>query len=191
VIGSHTGQAPADPAGDDVQPAAERVTPIRFRRVIGSFQLDIPVSIRTELLRPETRLLAVLKWILKAIPAQDRWHAVFSRYVDTVADRVRALGGDPDSVPPDPAGGDEHKDDHGHGDHGDERRKLRGKVVEICYDCTGHFTGFVLWSCGHRSHHAGSLRGVERLVRTALRHDLTLAVQLDDHGHACGYAIQD
>ena len=41
----------------------------------------------------ETRLLSVLRWILKSVPEDDRWYPVFSRYVGLIGDRVGALGG--------------------------------------------------------------------------------------------------
>jgi len=132
------------------------------------------------LLGPEIRLLAVLRWILESIPPGDRWLEVFTRYVDTVVERVRAFGGDPDSVRPDPAGG-EHGGEGHHGGDGDRQRHVRGKVVEIRYDCAGDFIGVVLWSCGHHHHVASSRRGVEQLMRTALRHDLTVDVRMDEH----------
>jgi hypothetical protein len=88
-----------------VSPLAQTFDVIRWRQILGSFQISIPVGTKDVLLGPEERLLAVLRWILLAIPLTNRWYPVFSRYVEQVADRVRALGGDPDTIEPSPGGG--------------------------------------------------------------------------------------
>jgi hypothetical protein len=163
---------------------------IRFRRVVGSFQLSIPVSARATLLGPEVRLLAVSRWILHSIPADDRWHPVFTRYVDTIAERVRALGGDPERVKPDPTGGDhqpqrDHDEDH----HYRREHEVRGKVTEVRYDCVGDFIGFVLWSCCERHAFRSTRPGVERLLLKALSADFTVAIRSDRHGAICEVTI--
>ena len=76
----------------------------RPRAILGSFQITIPVSTKNVLLEPEIRKLSVLRHIERAIPVDDQWHAVFLRYLDQIADRVRGFGGDPDRVAPSPAG---------------------------------------------------------------------------------------
>ena len=76
----------------------------RPRSILGSFQMTIPVSTKAVLLEPEIRKLSVLRHIARAIPPEDQWHAVFTRYLDQIADRVRGFGGDPDRVAPSPAG---------------------------------------------------------------------------------------
>jgi murein tripeptide amidase MpaA len=78
-------------------PAAGRGV-IRWRKVIGSFQVTIPVGTKAALVEPERRLLSVLRWIEKTIPSEDRWYPVFRRYVDQIAIRVNALGGDAGQV---------------------------------------------------------------------------------------------
>jgi hypothetical protein len=70
----------------------------QFRRVIGSFQLTIPVSTAANLLEAEIRTLSVLRDIAKGIKPSNRWHPVFARYLDQVGGRVRGFGGDPDRV---------------------------------------------------------------------------------------------
>ncbi len=77
------------------------------RRVLGAFQVQAAVSDKAQLLRPETRKLAVLRHIQQAIPAADRWAPVFARYLDQIAERVRGFGGDPDAVRPSPSGGED------------------------------------------------------------------------------------
>ncbi|HEX7904668.1 MAG TPA: protein-glutamine glutaminase family protein [Chitinophagaceae bacterium] len=68
------------------------------RRVHGSFQITIPVVHKESMLVHEEILLSNLRWILRAIPAANRWYSVFTRYVRQVADRVDALGGNADKV---------------------------------------------------------------------------------------------
>jgi murein tripeptide amidase MpaA len=74
-------------------PAAIRDV-IKWRKVIGSFQINIPVQTKAALLEPEERLLSVLRWIARSIPHESRWHPVFRRYVEQIGIRVNALGGD-------------------------------------------------------------------------------------------------
>jgi hypothetical protein len=75
-----------------------------WQRVLGVFQLTIPVSMRSILLPPEQRLLSVLRWIQIAIPVSNRWYPVFVRYVQQIADRVKYMGGEPTIVVADPNG---------------------------------------------------------------------------------------
>ena len=77
---------------------------IRWRRVLGAFELKIPISTKDVLLKQEERLLSVLRWIQEPIPQENRWFLVFNRYVDQVAGRVQGLGGDPTSIGPSPSG---------------------------------------------------------------------------------------
>jgi hypothetical protein len=75
-----------------------------WRRILGSFQLTIPVRTKETMLEPERRLLSVLRWIQKAIPDDNRWYPVFRRYIGQIADRVDALGGDSNKVAPSASG---------------------------------------------------------------------------------------
>jgi len=50
------------------------------------------------LLEPEERLLSVLRWISRSIPHDNRWHPVFHRYLEQIAGRVDALGGNSSQV---------------------------------------------------------------------------------------------
>jgi hypothetical protein len=76
----------------------------RERRILGSFQITIPVRVKEEMLVREERLLSNLRWIEKAIPADNRWFPVFGKYVQQIASRVDALGGDSKKVMPSPSG---------------------------------------------------------------------------------------
>jgi hypothetical protein len=60
--------------------------------------------------------------------------------VGVIADRVKALGGNPDAVLPSPGDG-------GYGElhkRGEERLRFVGKVAELVYDRFGDFEGFAL-----------------------------------------------
>jgi hypothetical protein len=70
----------------------------RERRILGSFQITIPVRMKEEILVREERLLSNLRWIQRAIPENNRWFSVFNRYVKQVGSRVDALGGDSNKV---------------------------------------------------------------------------------------------
>ena len=123
------------------------------------------------LLVSEERLLSVLRWILEAIPPANRWFPVFSRYVDQIADRVRALGGNPDLVYPSPRGEWKHPKE--------VERCITGKVCEVVFDCFGDFEGFVLGTCSQ--HHSFKCReqGVAKLVVQACKDRLLISVCLD------------
>jgi hypothetical protein len=74
------------------------------RHITGSFQITIPVRDKAEILPKQQRLLSNLRWIERAIPANDRWAPVFGKYVAQIASRVDALGGDSSQVAPSPSG---------------------------------------------------------------------------------------
>lgn len=70
----------------------------RLRRILGSFQITIPVSTKDAILEPEARLLSNLRWIKMAIPENNRWFKVFNRYENQIANRVDALGGNSTTI---------------------------------------------------------------------------------------------
>jgi len=72
----------------------------RPRTILGAFQVTIPVRDELALLAPEVRKLSVLRHIFRAIPVEDPWRAVFGRYLEQVAERVRGFGGNPERVAP-------------------------------------------------------------------------------------------
>lgn len=76
----------------------------RWRETIGAFQLGIPVSVKEDMLDHHLRLLSVLRWRAEWLRPNSRWYVTFTRYVDLIADKVRALGGDPWKVPATPDG---------------------------------------------------------------------------------------
>lgn len=75
-----------------------------WRRIVGSFQLTIPVREKADILPNQQRLLSNLRWIERAIPANNRWSPVFGKYVTQIAHRVDALGGDSNKVAPSATG---------------------------------------------------------------------------------------
>jgi hypothetical protein len=74
------------------------------RKTLGAFQMTIPVRADPEILPNEIRKLSVLRYIQQTIPANNRWHPIFVRYLDEIARRVKGLGGDPNAVNPSPDG---------------------------------------------------------------------------------------
>lgn len=166
VIGSATGNGDAARAnGNDV---------IRWRRVVGSFQLSIPVRTKDVLLVPEERLLSVTRWIHQAIPAGNRWHPVFGRYVDQIAARVKALGGNPDVVKPTPDGQWQQQPA--------TERCVSGKVCEVTFNCLGEFQGFVVETCSERCTVKSSRFEFGELAIRACKDRLSVTVHLDRDG---------
>jgi hypothetical protein len=120
---------------------------IEWRRVIGAFQLTIPVKHKSVLLPAEERQLSVLRWIGQAIPNDSRWYPVFQRYLDKIGGRVQSFGGNPITILPSPTGtGATHPPHHHHhGTHEHEhRRHHTGKIAGLIFDRFGDFEGFLL-----------------------------------------------
>jgi hypothetical protein len=75
-----------------------------WRRIVGSFQLTIPVRKKADILPTQQRLLSNLRWIERAIPVENRWTPIFGKYVAQIASRVDALGGNSKKVAPSASG---------------------------------------------------------------------------------------
>ncbi|HEV8486051.1 MAG TPA: LodA/GoxA family CTQ-dependent oxidase [Blastocatellia bacterium] len=106
------------------------------RRVVGTFQLTIPVDAGPRLLRDETRLYAVMQHIFDAVPRETPWYPILSRYLDYLAMRVRAFGGDPDLVDPSPDGGESPAEwKWTHSWHGRLCTRLRRIARDLCLRC--------------------------------------------------------
>lgn len=164
---------------------------LRWRHVIGAFQLSIPVRQRAELLVREERDLSVLRWIAQAIPPSSRWYDVFRGYVDLIGGRVGSFGGDPGSIRPSPTGdgGAKHRPpapgdwcDHD-GGRLDGDPECTGKVEELIFDQFGDFVGFVLETAFGDRRFASREREVARLVERAWRDRLRITVLCAEHGH--------
>lgn len=153
----------------------------RRLKVQAATQFDILVR-TADVVRPRLeRNLSVLRHIRNAIPVGNRWAPVFERYVGELADRVRAMGGDPERIAADPTG-------HGGRDplkprperpdpsDRDERHVFSGRVVELLYDCFGAFEGFVIEDCERRHRFRACERGIERVVARACRHRSRISV---------------
>jgi hypothetical protein len=129
------------------------------------------VRTKDVLLPPEERRLSVLRYIGESIPTNNRWAPVFARYVDLIADRVKALGGYPDQIKPSPRGDGENGVEHEH--------RIMGKVVEVSFGAFGEFEGFILdTNEARRTFHATD-RGVAELVLRACRDDFVVTVVVE------------
>jgi hypothetical protein len=148
-----------------LRPDNELPGPRLLGKFIGAFQLNIPVGVPDELIPREVRKLAVLRYIAGAIPAGDRWSAVFARYLAQLEAKLSGLGVDPSTVP---ASLDDPQ--------GPELTCVTGKVAQVSYDRHGEFNGFVLDENGVGHHFSSCERGIERVVRRACRDRCTLTV---------------
>ncbi len=166
----------------------------RWRRVLGAFQLTIPVKPHGSLLLREERDLAVLKWILEGTPHDSRWYPVLERYVDVIGGRVKSFGGDPLHVKPSPTGDphgkppdededDEHEDEHHrphgglhHPPRGEKRVGHEGKVAGLLFDRFGDFEGFVLETAETERRYFSREREIEQLAERAWRERLRVTV---------------
>ena len=158
--------------------AAARQAAGAWRETIGAFQLAAPVSTKADMLPHHLRLLSVFRWRAEHLPQGGRWNDAFLRYVALIADKVRALGGDPYAVPATPNGtwpglwggsgaGSSpvgHHPPHG----GVDTTVTAGKVGSLHYDHFGDFGGFTLQTelGGHRRFFSHEPR-IERLAREA------------------------
>ena len=107
AFGRATPPPPPPPAIVELGAAPEAVAvPAEFewRRVLGAFQLTIPVRAKDVLLVREERDLSVLRWIGEFVPDGSRWNPVFTRYLEQIAGRVSTFGGDPGQIVPSPTG---------------------------------------------------------------------------------------
>lgn len=147
-------------------------------RVTGSFQWTIPVEAEADLLGEEVRKLAIMRHIFKAIPTEDVWHPIWLRFMGQVEDRVRAFGGDPDSVQPSPSGGEEPKKPE---PAPGIVETIEGKISRILYDCFGDFEGFVLETCSAERVFEHCDRNIEQVVWRACtaRSRITVTVRSD------------
>jgi hypothetical protein len=146
------------------------------RKIIGSFQVTIPVHTAAAILPRETRKLSVLRYIGQSIPASNRWFKIWQRLLAEIGDRVSGLGGDPDKVQPSPTG------DAGRGDGippepGEEKPgAATGEISRILYDCLGHFEGFVVDTCEGEHRFKACHKGIEEVVLNACRGHLRITV---------------
>jgi hypothetical protein len=149
--------------------AATAGTLIQWRRVLGTFQVNIPVSTKEILLPREEQRLSIFRWIAEAMPPQRRWYPVFQRYLQGIANRVGALGGNPNKILPSPGG------NGGLQPHPKEKHRLAftGKIAGLLFDHFGDFEGFLLDTeeCEHKffSREKDMVVLAERVWRERLR----------------------
>jgi hypothetical protein len=160
-----------------------------WRKVIGAFQISIPVSQKNLLLLPEERNLSVLKWIGEAIPRTARWHPVFQRYLEIIGGRVSSFGGDPGQIVPSPIGNGvpglpgypghpKHPPEPGE----DHHPSFRGKIDAIIYDRFGEFEAFILETFEGERHRIESRESrVLEVVERASRLRITTTVVFRRH----------
>lgn len=166
----------SDPAADteveapaEVQAQAAEL--IRWRYVIGTFQVHIPVLTAQQILPSEETTLAIMKWRLQQTSSADRWYPVLTRYIEYLSGRVDGLGGNAASIPPSLSYVPPVLQP------GCEGREFTGKVCEVLFDCYGDFEGFVLDDCcGTTSAFRSRASRIGDLALRACREELTVSV---------------
>jgi hypothetical protein len=181
---------------DPAKVAAARRDSGWWRETIGAFQIGIPVSVKAEMLAHHLRLLSTFRWRAEHLSPNNRWYAPLRRYVELLAAKVLALGGDPWSIPTGPdgtlpgkegTGGGDKGLDGGDGDDGpcgstglgelDEGQAHSGKVSGLLFDHFGDFEGFTLESYGGAHHRYFSREAaILGLARTAWLERYVVAV---------------
>ena len=158
--------------------------PLNWRRVVGTFQISIPVTTKELMLESEERLLSILRWILLSIPAHDRWYPVFKRYVDQIADRVRGLGGDPNLIGASPTGQLEPGKAAPPRPRPEERVGHTGKIAGLIFDHFGDFEGFVLETNKREHRFFSREKDMEELAERVWFERLRITVWTErDHPH--------
>lgn len=142
-----------------------------WRRVVGTFQVKIPVATAATMLGPEEDTLAILRWRLGQIAASDRWHPVLTRYVELIAERVAGLGGDPSQIPPSPLGAE-----HGRRRRCDDVVAVSGRVATVRFDCHGDLECIVLEDCCEEHTFRTREARIGDLALRAARDHLTVTV---------------
>jgi hypothetical protein len=162
-----------------VEAARREGEAFRWRRLLGAFQFTIRISTKDQLLYPEERLLAWLKWRLEVTPSAHRWRRVLERYLELVSGRVEGFGGDPGAIRPSPRGQvPRPKPDKG--EPGEERHGHIGKIAGIVYDRFGDFDGFLLRTYdGREISFKGREQEIEELIYRAWAERIVVKVVTD------------
>jgi hypothetical protein len=149
-----------------------------WRQLKGAFQLTITVKTKEQLLYPEERLLAWLRWIALSMPPQHRWYPVFHRYLEQIAGRVLGFGGDPTQIRPSPTGDvtpiplpPPPKQPPS-----EEELAFTGKVSGLIFDHFGDFEGFLLGTEDGERRYVSREKDVETIAQRAWRERLRLRV---------------
>jgi hypothetical protein len=177
AFGRHTPPPPPPPriAARRSARTAAAVAPadIEWRRVLGAFQLTIPVKTKDVLLVTEERELSVLRWIAEAIPHHSRWYPVFRRYLDQIAGRVQSFGGDPTQILPSPTGEGRRKREE---PEREKRMAFTGKIAGLIFDRFGDFEGFLLDTEDGERKFFSREREVEELAERVWRERLRITI---------------
>lgn len=166
---------PGVPYGKEYKIVLRQVSGMSHK-VLGTTEFRIKVGQAADLLPQFLQNLAVLKHIALSIPQTNRWYPIFQRYLDELGDRIRAFGGDPDSVRPSPNG---HGSEPCKADDRHELATFTGKVCRLFYDCFGEFEGFEVRDCDCRKRFVSHDSGIERVVLIACRDELRLSLFYD------------
>jgi hypothetical protein len=157
---------------------------IHWRKVLGTFQINIPVSTREAMLETEELRYSIFQWIALTIPHHSRWYEVFKRYVHLLGIRLGELGGHPGEIRPSQNGYDglpEHRrPPEPHERH--HRHEHTGKIAGVVYDHFGDFVGFQLeLPSGEERRFNSRERDVEALVREAWSERILVTVVSEPH----------
>jgi hypothetical protein len=154
-----------------------------WRQLKGAFQLTITVKTKEQLLYPEERLLAWLRWIALSMPPQHRWYPVFHRYLEQIAGRVLGFGGDPTQIRPSPTGDvtpiplpPPPKQPPS-----EEELAFTGKVSGLIFDHFGDFEGFLLDTEDGERRFSSREKDVETLAERAWRERLRITIRTERH----------
>jgi hypothetical protein len=152
--------------------------PTRWKKVLGAFQLTMPVHAKETLLVKEERTLSVMLWIAEAIPSDSRWYPVFQRYLQEIGGRVTVFGGDPGLIWPSPTGDGKKPPCP----EPEDEQAFTGKICGLIFDHFGDFAGFVL-ETEHGEHKFHSReKEMEELAERAWRERLRITVHADRNG---------
>lgn len=163
-----------------------------WRRVLGTFQVNIPVSTKEALLPREVQKLSIFKAIAEKMPTSRRWYPVFQRYLKGIGGRVAGFGGDPTKVKPSPTGLGQPggPDTHGPGEAGtagepgapeSSGRGYTGKISGLRFDGFGDFEGFVLDTLEGEHEFWSREREIRTLAERAWRERLRITVRVGAH----------
>jgi hypothetical protein len=188
VISASLPPPPPVPQIAESQGPETRVPPKPFfwREVLGAFQYTITVKSAGELLYPQERLLAWLKWRIGVTPPSSRWLPVLSRYLNLTEGLVLTYGGDPSKIPPSQTGTVPGKcpppsipppPPIG-------KREITGKVSGIDYDRFGDFCSFTILSeHGQTRHFDAREPQIEDVVYRAWFEQSVVSVFAEEHDH--------
>jgi len=155
-----------------------------WRQVLGAFQYTITVTPGPQLLYPQERLLAWLKWRIGVTPLSNKWLPVLQRYLTLTEGLVWRLGHDPNTIPPSQVGNVPGKRPVPPGPPAPPvgKHEYTRKVVAMHYDRFGDFCGFVILSeAGHEHRFLGREHAIEELVRRAWIERTVVSVLAEEH----------